>query len=964
MSSESEVHERLARIRAQQGLRGSTQATPGGMFLEKDWLPPHMKKQREQEEAEAAAAALREQQRRNRFKHAAHGARWMGAGSNRQEEETFVEAPSKDPPPAWFQNQQQARSQQVHFQQRQQSGEDFMMMMPFLMNSGAESQAVEQQIQAEQERSRKLLKMLVQIKESEEQEALLEDEEQARYQLEHLAAVLKRTKQEKEEKRRRDMEERQMKNMEMLVAAVAANHAARGPFLPPMQQPSNTGAPYHPTQPYAPRDAPRLPRLDLNAHAPPHRHRRAHPQEAGAPPPQSAGHTQAAPPQPVAAAGAGPASKKAKKDAKAAAKKKKKQLEEMTFDELILEKGEQLEVKSFLDFSADEVSEEEKLKLKKELEKKRKDKEEKARILSLQGQLKPYYRHVKDALREDVPFAEPDAAAVMKGKIFLRMMAYSVIAMLKLKHLEQATDFRNRIEKETGELGIRKDLFSFRDLTKGYLSRTVKKPMQSILEDRKMQMDIKAERGGISLMKRFRKKSADTGDKAMKSRMLKLKVRVKGILKALVERATEEGGVSVQIMNYLRASFFNPRVNWPPNFLFKSERTYFDVRDSETVRMPKLKADDANDQQMLLQFRKYASRMVLGLMIHRVLIPTIVLKPQECGLGRAVNSLAKKNCLLVASVLYALLGRLYPSGETKVVSETENMQIIGMPPGAYKGEKGFLARGNDRDDSSNDSSKTDKKKETAGEGAENKPDDKTKSEKQEEHNSIDTKGTPIPWTIKPNSDTSTGEELINIRMLYSSREQFQAEKLRSYNRQWVQLYSSGMAIFSESKEFQAFEKFSPYTTVTLITEDGVADSNFSDPQYELPYVYVRVVFLQTELDEIGDGSASSAFFFCKNRYECASVYTQISQAFRAWHPSIELDTPPDENEIASMVYPWKRWSESDAYKHIGDAWMDEQAQQLKQWGDIVVDKLILEMTGQDTGPAPVSKKKTIDTPRM
>ena len=27
-------------------------------------------------------------------------------------------------------------------------------------------------------------------------------------------------------------------------------------------------------------------------------------------------------------------------------------------------------------------------------------------------------------------------------------MAYSVIAMLKLKHLEQATDFRNRIEKE------------------------------------------------------------------------------------------------------------------------------------------------------------------------------------------------------------------------------------------------------------------------------------------------------------------------------------------------------------------------------------------------------------------------------------------------------------------------------------------------------------------------------------
>ena len=43
---------------------------------------------------------------------------------------------------------------------------------------------------------------------------------------------------------------------------------------------------------------------------------------------------------------------------------KKKMLEEMTFQELIDEKESEIEVGTFLDFSADEVSEEEKLKLK------------------------------------------------------------------------------------------------------------------------------------------------------------------------------------------------------------------------------------------------------------------------------------------------------------------------------------------------------------------------------------------------------------------------------------------------------------------------------------------------------------------------------------------------------------------------------------------------------------------------
>ena len=209
MSLESEVQQRLARIRAQQGLQGDTFGTPGGLQLESDWLPHHMKVQQGEGRDGTLSSDYFQEASQNPFQQKVQGV-------NEQAASKLSGLPTENfEPPAWYQSQHRPEHQLQY--QKMQEEEELMQLLPLLMSDEAESQMLEQQIEEEEERTRMLLNTMRKIKEDEEAEELRLEEEEVRFHFETLLENLQYNKEQEEQKRRREMEERQMKNMEMLV---------------------------------------------------------------------------------------------------------------------------------------------------------------------------------------------------------------------------------------------------------------------------------------------------------------------------------------------------------------------------------------------------------------------------------------------------------------------------------------------------------------------------------------------------------------------------------------------------------------------------------------------------------------------------------------------------------------------------------------------------------------------------
>ena len=834
---------------------------------------------------------------------------------------------------------------------------------------------VEKRLKLEEERARNLRKMLLEIQRKKKKDAAELARRAALEVMEQLTTKVKLQHQQQEEHRQRTMEERQMKNMEMLVAAIAGT---RMNALPPVgnypQQPQQQQPDAYNHHPYPKEPAPPHPLPPINNRV---KHSLASPSA------EAHGKRREKVPSLKAIEREGQEDDKEsneQKDGKVsstekshekkagAAKKKEQALEDMTMDELI-ETKPVAEVfgldwkKSFLDYSADEVTEEEKKRLRDELEAKRREKEEKARIMALQGQFKPYYRH-----KRDNPDQEPEPGAIMRGKNLFRTIAAVAIAQFKLQNIEMTADFNDRISKEAGEMTITRDYVTFIELAKTFLARTVKIPIQSILEDKDMQMDITADRKG-GLFSRLKRRKDN--DQALKMRMLKLKVRVVGIIKDLRAKETTEKGFNVQILNYLKTSFFDPRVNYPPGMLFESERTFFDISKSGTVRLPVLKkGQDANDPGDILLFRKYATRLVIGMMIHRVLIPTIILNPQSCGLGRPVNKTASKNALLVASVFYALLERMYKGGEVRAVSEVDNIQVIGIPMGRKleKGGKKKDKKKDERDEAAADSEKKDdgdNKKEKKQE-PEKKKENKKGGQKDDE-DAID-EGTNIPWVMLRREGEEQTEELVTVRVCQSPEETFVVENITKYERHWLGLFTEGLRIFNDTKSDSRFYPFTRFTRILGVEEERIQDPSYCDAKYGLPYKYITIIFHQSELDEDDDPKTPTVHIICKNRFECASLYSQMFKTYRAWHPT-KAHHYANETDLAEMVYPWTRWSENkEVYRFIGDAWVDDQVSELSLWANAIVTQAIDLMTGAEkkVGVAEndVITAPVINTPRV
>eukprot|EP00943_MAST-04B_sp_MAST-4B-sp1_P004765 g4765.t1 len=81
-----------------------------------------------------------------------------------------------------------------------------------------------QRIENEKRKSRELLKRMNEIKRMQLESYSEHDQEEVMHVVENLTVTLKKKHERYEVERQRRMEERQMKNMEMLVSAVASNH--------------------------------------------------------------------------------------------------------------------------------------------------------------------------------------------------------------------------------------------------------------------------------------------------------------------------------------------------------------------------------------------------------------------------------------------------------------------------------------------------------------------------------------------------------------------------------------------------------------------------------------------------------------------------------------------------------------------------------------------------------------------
>ena len=118
-------------------------------------------------------------------------------------------------------------------------------------------------------------------------------------------------------------------------------------------------------------------------------------------------------------------------------------MELLSVSELVKYDVKPIDLKSFLDFSADEVSEEEKKRIAEERERKRKEQERKNFIMQLKGQYKPLYRHRRDGV------ANPEPGVIMKGRSLFRTIAFTVIAGFRFIKNTKESDFINRAAEES-----------------------------------------------------------------------------------------------------------------------------------------------------------------------------------------------------------------------------------------------------------------------------------------------------------------------------------------------------------------------------------------------------------------------------------------------------------------------------------------------------------------------------------
>lgn len=295
----------------------------------------------------------------------------------------------------------------------------------------------------------------------------------------------------------------------------------------------------------------------------------------------------------------------------------------------------------------------------------------------------PLWRHRLKGVRD------PPPEAVLKGKALFRGIAKAVICLLlrpKLTILRRRAQFR---AKETAELA--KDMVAYSEFVCAWLGRTAKVPLSSAEQDATLDLDPRP---------------VGPGSATGKQRLMHLKVRVKGVVSALVDAPMPLEHICKFLVMLMEDNNY-----FPVGYLSEEQRSVLEFSDLGGTRNMLLAVGDelnaAEPPPTLLEGMKRRehlmgakkdrrvdvtrARMVLvDYLLVRMLLGQCVLRPWRHGVCKAPKRRAGQvvnNLRMIGTCLYYILkqtegylpmiARLAPEGDEKDAAATASAAAAG-----------------------------------------------------------------------------------------------------------------------------------------------------------------------------------------------------------------------------------------------------------------------------------------------
>jgi len=195
--------------------------------------------------------------------------------------------------------------------------------------------------------------------------------------------------------------------------------------------------------------------------------------------------------------------------------------------------------------------------------------------------IKPMYRYLRNS--EPIPIGPDGKYQVLKGISLFRAVAWHVLSFYagpKLAAKKLKLDTKEKDKKDL-ELVLK---FGF-DEVKSWLNKEVKLAINSILLEQDLDLDVQEQSvlgfGRFRSFFGFGKKKESKEDK-LKGRMMKLKVRVKGVIKGLTRNQPPD-----TIFGFFIKEYFKENNYFPDEFLMACEIERIEFNDNRFKREEK-----------------------------------------------------------------------------------------------------------------------------------------------------------------------------------------------------------------------------------------------------------------------------------------------------------------------------------------------------------------------------------------
>ncbi|RAW43710.1 hypothetical protein PC110_g148 [Phytophthora cactorum] len=308
---------------------------------------------------------------------------------------------------------------------------------------------------------------------------------------------------------------------------------------------------------------------------------------------------------------------------------------------------------------------------------------------------KPRWRLEAEAESEVSPFMS-DAEAMEPLQVF-RSAVLSVLFVVNLREMLMA---KKLAEKESAMRDFESMLRVYFDATRMWLGKVVRTPLLSLLQDASLDADISTRSGltGFSV-RGFAKKFGDilarrppppaqslTSNGQLSesvvdpTKLLKLKVRMRGILQAL-SKAIEKKEVPSGILDFWKR-ISTDGVYFPPSYqLFNEERQSLEFDALGATRRMNFAGSTLVGQNENWRNEEFASRndhefsrfnvVTVNFLLVRILIPHVILQPWNVGIGsKNIGKQTAANLTSLATLLYCVCRQLSPLPAPAEHSET------------------------------------------------------------------------------------------------------------------------------------------------------------------------------------------------------------------------------------------------------------------------------------------------------